>query len=112
MDIGMKIRAARKAKGYTLEELGNMLGVQRSAVAKYENGMIKNIKRSTLKKISELLEIPPYELIFDEAQKEKPTDEDDGLTENQRKLMQFAKSVPDEKAEMILRVIRSIVESD
>lgn len=47
-----------------------------------------------------------------EDKKEKPTVQDDGLTENQRLLMDFAKSVPDDKAGMILKVIRSIVESD
>jgi transcriptional regulator with XRE-family HTH domain len=47
-----------------------------------------------------------------EEKKEKPNVVDDGLTENQRKLMQFAKSVPDDKAAMILKVIQSIVEAD
>lgn len=43
---------------------------------------------------------------------EKPTiPEDDGLTENQRLLMQFARTVPADKAEMILRVMKSIVEA-
>lgn len=46
-----------------------------------------------------------------EDKKEKST-EDDGLTENQRKLMEFAKSVPDDKAYMILQVMKTIVESD
>lgn len=46
-----------------------------------------------------------------EDKTEKPT-ENDGLTENQRLLMQFAKSVPDDKAAMILRVMKSIVEAD
>lgn len=44
--------------------------------------------------------------------KEKPIVQDDGLSENQRKLMDFVKSVPDDKAEMILKVIQSIVEAD
>lgn len=44
-------------------------------------------------------------------EKEKP-DPEDGLTENQRKLIAFAKTVPEDKAEMILRVIQSIVEAD
>ena len=46
-----------------------------------------------------------------EDKKEKPT-ENDGLTKNQRLLMDFAKSVPDDKAAMVLKVIRSIVEAD
>jgi transcriptional regulator with XRE-family HTH domain len=66
LDIGAKIKAARQSKGMTQEELGEILGVQKSAIAKYESGRVVNIKRSTLKKISDVLNIPPFELIFDE----------------------------------------------
>lgn len=65
MDIGEKIRTARLEKGMTQQELGELLGVQKSAIAKYENGRVVNIKRSTLKKISDILGIRPSELIFD-----------------------------------------------
>lgn len=65
MDIGEKIKTARLAKGMTQQELGELLGVQKSAIAKYENGRVVNIKRSTLKKISDILDIRPSELIFD-----------------------------------------------
>lgn len=68
MNIGEKIRAARIAKGMTQEELGKVLGVQKSAIAKYEKGRIVNIKRSTLKKISDVLGLRPSELIFEEIQ--------------------------------------------
>ena len=73
MTIGQKIKAARIAKGMTQEELGKVLGVQKSAVAKYENGRVVNIKRSTLKKISDALGIRPSELIF-ELNPEKAAD--------------------------------------
>ena len=46
-----------------------------------------------------------------EDKKEKPT-EYDGLSEKRKALIDFAKSVPEDKANMILKVIRSIVESD
>ena len=46
-----------------------------------------------------------------EAKKEKPT-EYDGLSEKRKALIDFAKSVPEDKADMILKVIRSIVEDD
>lgn len=65
MNIGEKIREARLAKGMTQEELGEILGVQKSAIAKYENGRVVNIKRSTLKKISDVLGLKPHELIFE-----------------------------------------------
>ena len=47
MEIGEKIRNARLAKGLTQEELGKLVGLQKSAIAKYENGRVVNIKRST-----------------------------------------------------------------
>lgn len=66
MDIGEKIRNARLSKGLTQEALGELLGVQKSAIAKYESGRVVNIKRSTLKKISDVLGIRPSELIIGE----------------------------------------------
>jgi transcriptional regulator with XRE-family HTH domain len=67
MTIGEKIRKARIAKGMTQEALGIMVGVQKSAIAKYENGRIVNIKRSTIQKIASALNIRPSELIFDDS---------------------------------------------
>ena len=71
MNIGEKIKAARVRKGMTQEELGNALGVQKSAIAKYEKGRVVNIKRSTLKKISDVLGIAPSELIFESYMEEE-----------------------------------------
>lgn len=69
MNIGERIKNARISKGYTQEELGKLIGVQKSAVAKYENGRVVNIKRSVLAKISQVLEIPPVELVSDIEEK-------------------------------------------
>lgn len=111
MTIGEKIKKARLEKGYTQEELGKLIGVQKSAVAKYEKGKVVNIKRSVLKKISMVLDIPPVELVSDIEEKEKPINED-GLSENMKALIDFAKSVPEDKAELVLRVMKSILEAD
>lgn len=70
MEIGQKIRKARLERGLTQQELGNIVGVQKSAIAKYENGRVVNIKRSTLQKIASALKIRPSELIFTESPKE------------------------------------------
>lgn len=69
MNIGEKIKSARLAKGYTQEELGKLIGVQKSAVAKYEKGRVVNIKRSVLAKIAKVLDIPPVELVSDIEEK-------------------------------------------
>ena len=109
MEIGDKIRNARLAKGMTQEELGERIGVQKSAIAKYESGRVVNIKRSTLKKISDILGLRPSELIFEEKEESVI---DDGLTEGQRALIDFARSLPEDKAALALRLLKSIVEAD
>ena len=107
--IGERIRAARLAKNMTQEELGEILGVQKSTVAKYENGRVVNIKRTALKKISDVLDIPPFDLVYD-GENENPAN-DDGISEKKRELMQFVQTVPDDKVAMILRVMKSILEN-
>lgn len=46
--------------------------------------------------------------LIEDKDKDKPT-EDDGLSEKRKALIDFAMSVPEEKADMILRVIKSIL---
>ena len=46
MTIGEKIKQARLAKGYTQEELGNLVGVKKAAINKYESGIVQNLKPS------------------------------------------------------------------
>lgn len=70
IDIGQKIKNARLAEGLTQEELGKIVGVQKSAIAKYENGRIVNIKRSTLQKIAGALKMRPSEFLFEESPKD------------------------------------------
>ena len=65
MEIGEKIRAARIAKNLTQEELGRMIGLQKSAIAKYENGRVVNIKRSTLQKLAKALDLRGSDLIIE-----------------------------------------------
>ena len=70
MEIGQKIKKARLERGLTQQELGDIVGVQKSAIAKYENGRVVNIKRSTLQKIAKALNIRPSELLFTDTPKD------------------------------------------
>ncbi|MBE5943879.1 MAG: helix-turn-helix transcriptional regulator [Lachnospiraceae bacterium] len=63
MDIGKIIKNARLKKEYTQEELATLVGVKKSAVAKWENGRVSEIKRSNLKKLAEALDLKPTELL-------------------------------------------------
>ena len=100
------------AKGITQEELGKLVGVQKSAVAKWENGRVVNIKRSTLQKLAIALDIKGSDLIEDIAPvQEKPVN-DDELTESQRILIDFAKTLSEEQAGKVLQLMKSIVAFD
>jgi len=65
LEIGEIIKTERIKKGMTQEELAEKVGVKKSAVAKWENGRVSEIKRSNLKMLSEALGINPNQLLGD-----------------------------------------------
>lgn len=54
MTVGDRIRKARKAKGYTQEELAKLLGVSFAMIGQYERGE-RNPKIETLQRIADAL---------------------------------------------------------
>ena len=56
------IKKLRMQKHWTQEQLGEKLGVQKSAIAKYEKGRVENLKRSTIQKMAEIFNVSP--LVF------------------------------------------------
>jgi len=48
MDLGKKIKNRRLELGLTLEEIGEMVGVGKSTVMKWETGYIENMKRDKI----------------------------------------------------------------
>lgn len=59
MTTGELIKKLRTERGWTQQELGKRLGLQKSAIAKYENGRVTNIKRITLQKLGEVFGVSP-----------------------------------------------------
>lgn len=59
MDAGDRIKELRILNNLTLEELGEKVGVKKAAVQKWESGMTKNLKRSTIQKLSEIFDVSP-----------------------------------------------------
>ena len=72
---GERIKKLRKEKGLTQEQLGNLLGVKKSAIAKYENNRVENLKKDTIQKLSEIFDVPAsYFLGIDESNQPIITD--------------------------------------
>ena len=61
MEFGEKLSAARKAKGFSQEELAAKIDVSRQAVSKWENGTAQP-ETANILKLCEVLEVSPNEL--------------------------------------------------
>lgn len=63
MTTGEIIKQLRKEKRMTQEELAERIGVQKSAVAKWETGRTQNLKRETLDALAILFGVQPSYLL-------------------------------------------------
>lgn len=61
--LGERIRTIRKEKGMTQEELGQIIGVVKSNIARYESGKLE-ITYTMLGRIANALEVPVYKLVL------------------------------------------------
>lgn len=66
MNVGEYIKSLRIKYGYSQEQLGKLIGVQRAAVQKWECGKVQNLKRETIKKLSDIFNVPASSFIDEE----------------------------------------------
>ena len=59
MTIGEKIKKLRKEAGMTQAELASKLGLKDSVIAKYENGRIPDLKRTTIAGLAKVFNVSP-----------------------------------------------------
>lgn len=84
----------------TLEQVGNLIGVGKSTVRKWENGMIENMGRDKIILLSRALNISPLDILEMHTDDEKEDIKDIYLRlneENQAIVYDFAKSKLDEQ---------------
>ena len=62
-EIGKKMYMRRKELGLTLEEVGDAVGVGKSTVRRWENGMIKNMGRDKIAALARVLRMSPVEFV-------------------------------------------------
>ena len=63
MNISEIIATRRKQLNLTLEEIGNIVGVSKSTVKKWENGFISNMRRDKISLLAKALQLDPVTLI-------------------------------------------------
>lgn len=94
--------------GKERRELAEIWGFPYSTISEWINGK-KYPRIDRIEIMADYFGIQKSDLI--EERKPVPA-ENDGLSANMRALREFVERVPEDKAEMILRVMRTIVESD
>ena len=62
-NMGDRIKRLRSENNMTLEELGNRVGVGKSTVRKWENGIIANMRRDKIAKLAVALGVTPAYLM-------------------------------------------------
>lgn len=112
MNLADRVKQRREELGLSQEQLALQMGYSsRTSINKIENG--RPCSQKIIARLAEALHVSiPYLMGWEEEQKEKPTVKDDELTENQRNLMEFIKSVPDKKAAKVLRLLQAALEDD
>lgn len=59
MTLAQRIHEARISKGLTLEQLGKMIGLGKSAINKYEKGIVTNIPPDRIEALAAALDVTP-----------------------------------------------------
>ncbi len=63
MTVGQYIKELRISRGMSQEELGEMLGVKKAAVQKWECGAVKNLKHDVINGLGRIFNVSPSEFI-------------------------------------------------
>ena len=101
MTTGEKIRQLRKELNLTQEDLGNMIGVQKAAINKYETGVVVNLKKSTIAALAKALRVSPVELLSPE----EPPDAQPQTTEA-RIISGGIDKMPKDRREQALKILQ------
>ena len=72
-EFASRMKALRKSLGLTLEQVGNVVGVGKSTVRKWETGEIANLRRDKIAKLAEALRTTPgYLMGWEDQQSSAP----------------------------------------
>ena len=104
MTIGDRIKSARMSKDFTLEYVGDRIGVTRATIQKYENGLIANIPSDKISALAIVLGVSPAYIMGWEEKKSSPSEP--VLTEGEKTMLELFRLVPEDKQQLVLQMIR------
>lgn len=106
------IIALCEEKGIKGGKMCTDIGMSKGILTDLKMGRQAGISATNAQKIASYFGVSVGYLLGEEEKEKKPTVEDDELSANIKQLVDFAKTVPDDKVELVLKVMKSIVEAD
>lgn len=102
--IAQRLKYLRKSKNLTLEEVGKHIGVGKSTIQKYENGIIGNIPSDKIEALAEILETTPAYIMgwTDSAE----SNEDSTESELNQTIVNLLFSLPESKKRQAIDYLR------
>ena len=89
------------------------MNTKRQTISKYENGIVTNIPSDRIEEIARILDTTPEYILGWEPSENGGPATNDGLSDSTRELIEFVRAhIPEEKAALALRLMKSIAESD
>ena len=86
-ELSTKIKQLRIEKGLTLQDIGDKVGVGKSTVRKWENGIIENMRRDKIAKLADALGVSPAFLMgWENNQTSEPSPKQQTLSPDQEEL--------------------------
>ena len=98
-------------KGIKGAKMCTDVGISKGLLTDLKMGRRTGVSAVTAQKIASYFGVSVGYLLGEEEKTEKPAQEDE-LSANIKQLVDFAKTVPEDKAELVLKLMRTIVEGD
>lgn len=103
-----RIQELCKGKGVSGSRMCLDLGMSKSTLSDLKNGRKKGLNADTAHKIATYLGVSVGYLLGEEDEKEKPTVQDDGLSDEKLELIDKIKKLPEDQVLFLLQVAERI----
>lgn len=107
-NMARKIKELRQAKGLTLEQVANVVGVGKSTVRKWETGMIANMKRDKIASLAQALGTTPAYLLGWEIENSPSEPE---LTEREKEWLKLFRELSEDEQDFITLKVQKLLDA-
>ena len=106
-EMAKRIKELRTAKGLTLEQVADVVGVGKSTVRKWETGMIANMRRDKIASLAKALGTTPAYLMGWKEEETKKAPDELQLTEGEKAFIRLLRRLPAEEQPILIDRILS-----